>query len=283
MQEIQGKIKTQWNNILVEILKEFVNICNQYNIKYFLAAGSAIGAVRHNGIIPWDDDIDVIMPRPEYNKFIKLCKTIDLGDFEILERETTPHYRFSYAKMGHKKSTLVEVETQRDVHGLTMDIFPLDGTSSNEEDAEKLYNEYKKLTTKLHKVETYFSSDYTINLLKHMKIRTIFRHIYYKLAYNRQDILNKLKCLENKYDYADSSYIINYVEYWGFQKGYFPKEWFENYKEFEFEGINVKIPYCYDQYLHKMYGNYMELPPINKRVSHHSVVYLNILERENIF
>ena len=119
--------RKRWNRTLLEILKYYINICEENNLTYFLAYGSAIGVARHQGFIPWDDDIDVIMPRPDYERFIQICQQRDMGKYEIVTPQNTPGYYLPFIKLCDKTTTLWEKRHYHCVFGMYIDIFVIDG------------------------------------------------------------------------------------------------------------------------------------------------------------
>ena len=146
MQEITPQEQPRWNAIILGILKKLISICEEHHIDYYCCGGTAIGAVRHHGMIPWDDDIDVFMPRPDYDRFIAVCQQTDLGDFELLTPYNKDNYFMYFSKLCKKGTTILERHDTPCVFGLFVDIFPLDGTAENMEEAIRL----KRRFTKIH-------------------------------------------------------------------------------------------------------------------------------------
>ena len=131
MQELTETELVTWKSIITDVLKEFQKICNRHQLTYYAIGGTAIGAVRHHGIIPWDDDIDVGMPRPDYERFLEICRTSDLGNYELVSNETHRNYNLPFPKFCNRNTTLVERMDVPCVIGLFIDIFPLDNTSDD--------------------------------------------------------------------------------------------------------------------------------------------------------
>ena len=116
----------------LDILKEFIRICNKYELRYFLLGGSCLGTVRHQGFIPWDDDIDVGMPRPDYERFMEIAQN-ELPEYYFLQNsKTDPDYPLCFAKIRDSRTTFIErsVSHLNINHGIYFDIFPLDGLSN---------------------------------------------------------------------------------------------------------------------------------------------------------
>ena len=107
---ITPEIKPKWNAIITDILRAFVEICNEHGLHYFCVGGTAIGAVRHGGMIPWDDDIDVCMPRPDYERFVEVFNAMDSPDYELVTPYSQDNYPLPSMKLCNKKTTLMEDE-----------------------------------------------------------------------------------------------------------------------------------------------------------------------------
>ena len=88
MKELSTEEFAEWKRIITDVLREFHDLCHRHGLTYYAVGGTAIGAVRHKGIIPWDDDIDVAMPRPDYDRFVEICRTENLGGYELVSAET---------------------------------------------------------------------------------------------------------------------------------------------------------------------------------------------------
>lgn len=129
------KVMIELRKVEVEILKEIHKICTENDLQYYLCGGTLLGAVRHKGFIPWDDDIDIVMPRDDYNKFITLCLNGKLDKQYILQNtDTEPEYHLPFTKI-RKKHTFFDEEGVRKlkIHkGIFVDIFPLDYSKKNE-------------------------------------------------------------------------------------------------------------------------------------------------------
>ena len=245
------------------ILEDVIIFCNENNIRYYVFFGTAIGAVRHGGFIPWDDDIDIVMFREDYEKFLKLFSTKCSEKYEILSMNTTEDYVVSFAKISLKGTRMDYwwADTASFVQGIQIEIFPLDYVSKNSF-KRKLY--YYACTLFLHlqlnsnsliKSESKFKQFIHSSLYhfsKFFKLNNFYRKKYYEILtmYNKR---------ENKF-VVDSS----------FQYGnlVFETEDFEPSETIKFENLQVKIPKNYDKILTQIYGDYMKLPPKNQRVNH---------------
>ena len=124
----------------LNILKYFIKVCEKHNLQYFLVGGSTLGAIRHKGFIPWDDDIDVGMPRKDYDKFVELQSEFEGTPYFIQTFKTDPCYIYNYGKLRDSSTTFIEntFKQHRINHGVWIDIFPIDGFSKEMMPREKL-------------------------------------------------------------------------------------------------------------------------------------------------
>lgn len=271
----------RWNAIIVDVLREFIKICDEHGLSYFCGGGTAIGAVRHHGIIPWDDDIDVFMPRPDYNKFIALKETLTGSKYEIVTPYDTPNYPMYFSKMCNRNTTLVEEADTPCVFGLYIDIFPLDGTSDDLEEAKKLKERFRRLQNKMEAISTRSTFlEYIGLLLKTAEWGRFVRKTYgffFREKY-RLSLLRQMDDICSLYDYDNAKNVVVYCGVYG-EREIYPKAWVSNYVLFPFEGLTVKLSIGYDKYLRQFFGNYMQLPPVAERKSHHFKAYFNLDER----
>lgn len=275
--EINENDQKRWKEKLIEILSFFIKYCDSNQLRYYCCGGTAIGAVRHNGFIPWDDDIDVYMPRPDYEKFLN---EFNDQNYEIMSYNNSSRYCYSFAKLCDKKSSLIELDTQPYVEGLYIDIFPLDGASNNFCNFKINKTIYAILQRILIAKTTPVSLKmmwkacrqgyyYALTILPFYVIKPFLARKYLNYMFSR---------IETKYNYDQCDNIAIYTGSYGL-KEYIPKSWIGEGYNVKFENLEVKIPQEYDFYLQHFYGDYMKLPPIEKRKSHHFATYYNLEER----
>jgi len=281
MKEVTPELQPQWNAILTDVLREFINICKENNLTYFCCGGTAIGAIRHQGMIPWDDDIDVFMPRPDYDRFVEIAQNTDLGKYEIVSPFTHKDYPLYFVKLCNNKTTLMEEADTPCVYGLYIDIFPIDGASANYEEARAMERRFTKTKNKLEAISTHNTFKEYASLILSPKewgrfvrktIGFFFRNQY------RKHLLKQLDSICRTYPFDHSELVAVYCGSYG-PKEVFPRQWLEGTVQFAYEGLTVDLPSGYDGYLRQYYGDYMQLPPIEKRVAHHSKAYFNLKER----
>lgn len=244
--------------IQLNILTSIHNICEKYGIRYSLGGGTLLGAVRHQGYIPWDDDIDIMMPRPDYERFLELYS--EEGEYVVQDCHNDETYFYPFAKVYDQRTFLQELVVRS---GVYVDVFPIDGLPVKEKTEEY----YKKLINIVYK-EIYYSS-------KTYKIRDGNRYILYAkyllkriLSPKRRIALQHLDNLVHSYEFDESEYAGSICGRYGV-KEHMPLDVFQHYIKLSFEGHYYNAIENYDSYLKAHYGDYMQLPPIEKRVSNH--------------
>lgn len=250
--------------IALEILVDIDQFCKDKGIKYFLSYGTLIGAVRHKGYIPWDDDIDIMMPRPDYMRFIR---EFDSPIYKILAPEKDEEYLMYFGKV-YDSRTKVEPTMHKGL-GVFVDVFPVDGLPVDEIEAVK-YSNKMALMRKIY---------YGLISTKNSKsFKSIIIKLYYAIIWWMK--YGGITYAERKKVFlsAISKYSFNNSEYCGpFRKGGIgmlaKKNMIENTIEACFENYIFQVPQGYDVWLRQEFGDYMQLPPIEKRVSNHSYEY----------
>ena len=281
MQEVTKELQPRWNAVIIDVLSVFIRICEAQGLRYFCAGGTAIGAVRHQGMIPWDDDIDVFMPRPDYDRFLRLAAQSMPEGYEVLSPYATKDYPMYFAKMCNARTTLLENERIPCVFGLYIDIFPLDGACDDVETCYREKRRFKRLMNKLEAVSTHNSFGEYVGLLTKRRewgrfaVKTV---AFCCRSWLRRWLLKQMDSIAYGYDYALSSRVVTYSGAYQRQEIY-PKAWLETPQMFAFEGLMVNLPHDYDAYLRHFFGDYMTLPPVEQRASHHQKVFFDLDKR----
>ena len=281
MQEVTKELQPRWNAVIIDVLSAFIRICEAQGLRYFCAGGTAIGAVRHQGMIPWDDDIDVFMPRPDYDRFLRLAAHSMPEGYELLSPYATKDYPMYFAKMCNARTTLLENERIPCVFGLYIDIFPLDGACDDVETCYREKRRFKRLMNKLEAVSTHNSFGEYVGLLTKRRewgrfaVKTV---AFCCRSWLRRWLLKQMDSIAYGHDYALSSRVVTYSGAYQRQEIY-PKAWLETPQMFAFEGLMVNLPHNYDAYLRHFFGDYMTLPPVEQRASHHQKVFFDLDKR----
>lgn len=270
---------------LYRILKYFISFCEKNELTYCCATGTMLGAVRHHDIIPWDDDIDVFMPRKDYEKLLTIAHEMERDDFKVISARNSSSFA-TFAKIYCKDTTLWEFESIPFVYGVYIDIFPLDETSITKSEFMKKYCYFRNLFRKYQLSQMRFSLKRFIAHIrekdKKMAIKDLLSIMFptWLADYYRKKIIK----FEAERSLEHGDHLVSYYgDYWG--REYFEKTWFDSYVDLPFSDFTVKVPSGYHDYLTNVYGDYMKFPPVEKRVSHHYHYYLNMdkhLEMEDI-
>ena len=253
----------------LEILKDVHEFCVANNIRYSIAYGTLIGAIRHKGFIPWDDDIDIVMPRPDYERF---CKTFKSSKGFYLFSPLNGDCYFNYSRVCDLDKTYVHSAAwcKESPTGMWIDIFPLDGVDikqNRDVEGQILKGIGAKRNASRMPLDKWS---------RPMPLNYRFKVIVKKILYfntNNKKIVYDYEKLITKSDYNVESYCGNksLTTYW--KKDFYPKSYFESYTEVEFEGQKFMATSEYDKYLRQIYGDYMQLPPEEKRVRHPQQMY----------
>lgn len=282
MKELTPQELTEWKRIITDALREFHDICHRNNLTYYAIGGTAIGAIRHKGIIPWDDDIDVGMPRPDFDRFVEICRTTDLGNYELVSADTHEGYNLSFPKFCNKNTTLIERADTPCVIGLFVDIFPLDNTSNDRKEIERLVHRFTKLRNRLEAISTHNTFVEYLSLLKkpHEWGRFVIKTFgYFFRNRMRRYLLHKMDEIFRKYPYNSTQNMINYGGAYGIGE-LFTKDVLDGeVVNLPFENTTIDLMPGYDKYLRGVFGDYMQMPPEEKRVAHHLKAFYDLHKR----
>lgn len=253
----------------LEMLKLFIGICEENGLRYYMAGGTLLGAVRHKGFIPWDDDIDLLMPRPDYEKLQAIAAKQPLA----------PRYRFHSSDLGNlhdpmckifDTSTYVDKKYIRDKYDryLWIDIFPMDGLPEDENEVEEIYRK----VLRAHRILRFVKSKEGAGA---SRLRALVKPVikpFAMLIFGRKRIVRYIEKIAKRYPFEESRSV------GGIVFGYGPQEKcdraaYVNGVEMRFEDCKVMAPGCFDYYLTSLFGDYMTPPPKDKRQVHFMKIY----------
>ncbi len=253
--------------ISFEILKYIDKVCRENNLKYSLVGGTLLGAIRHKGFIPWDDDIDIMMPRPDYEKLIDIIENSSNNRFKALHfSKKYPKYFYSFVKIVDTNTKLIEKDYKNNENmGVFADIFPADGI---------VLEKSKKMIRKayVYKFLSVLSSSkgYLRNKKEYLKNTCKFFLSIIAKTFGYKFWLRKLEKVTSKYKYEDCEYSMSYSGAY-LEKEIFKKSMFDELIDVDFEGYKMLAFKDYDEYLTRIYGDYMTPPPESHRNPHHEL------------
>lgn len=259
----------------LDILDFFVDVCNKNQLSYFLSGGTLLGAIRHKGFIPWDDDIDVMMPRKDYDKLIQVFPEHEY--YRFLYHGNTHNYPTVFGTINDIRTTKPEANKRnkcRNVLGVNIDVFPIDALPDSREEIRQYYQELNKMARKAYCI-TYsyqFKRSISFTIKKYIGI-FVYRCLDVIGFTSIDKLMSEYDNLVQKYNGTGSlmcgvTAISNYGEgEANIRANYYP------IRKVLFEGKEYNAPANYDAYLGGLYGNYMQLPPKEKQIPHHDACY----------
>ena len=254
--------------IEIDMLSEIKKICKKLKINYYLCGGTLLGAVRHKGFIPWDDDIDVCMLREDYEKFEQFFIDNDglLGNYRLLSLKLENDYYYPMMKLVDTRTYMKELDTS-DIKnmGVYLDIFPIDGCPNNLL-LRKIFFKRMSLLYKSLYMSYYDFFETGTKLLKPIKF------IWFKLSkiIGSRKIANHIEKVAKKYNPKKYDLVGTVTS--GTTRDIMDSKIYQKTALYDFEGVKHMGVKDYDTYLTSMYGDYMTLPPKEKQVTHHKYI-----------
>lgn len=243
--------------IELNIMKHIHTFCLDNNISYFLCFGTLIGAVRHHGFIPWDDDIDIVMPREDYERFLNTFPTYaELHNLAIVNNRTKIYYGRPMSKVIDTRTILKETDYWCDDDiGVFVDIWAMDGVPDGK-------NQDKWLKLMRRKKNILFAS--SLNYNKKLGAKNVA--VFFGRFINQRKAAKQFDEFAQKYKYAECDKVCCYMN---IKPMAYDKEWFKDKVLLEFEDQHFFAPIGYDEWLKQIFGDYMKLPPVSQQIPHH--------------
>lgn len=260
------------------ILKEVIQICEENNLRYFALGGTLLGAVRHKGFIPWDDDIDLGIPRKDYEEFIRVAP-------QKLSENLKLYYYKNELNPGTYYMQIMDTNTKVISHAgskprelnVWLDIFPLDGMPNNR--LKRMYWKYRllyqKMLIKFSCIDTNVGLKHTARPLHERLLIRFCLATHIGRGWDTRKLMHKLDRLLKKYPYDDADYIVNFYGRYKFNE-MFPRDYYREGAEYPFEDVKIRGPIEYEKVLEQMYGDYMKIPDMSTVGMHHSIEIVDV-------
>ena len=249
---------------ILEILLAIDKVCQEHNLRYYIMAGTMLGAIRHNGFIPWDDDIDIGMPRKDYELLIKNSKQWLPKPYEFICTENDKSYPLPFGKIQDANTTLIERIGLKYLGGVYIDVFPLDGVPNNKMRQDIHFAKYQ-----FYKKALYLTGR---DPYKHGKGVSSWIPLLCRKLFKLGTIQKSIRKILMKYNFDTTTYIADYDDG---KKGVMHKAILGNPTPVTFEGRNVMGVQNHHTYLKQKYGDYMQIPKENKQ-RQHNFYYLDL-------
>lgn len=263
---------TDTQKCLLNMLDWLDSFLNQNSINYYVIGGTMLGAVRHGGFIPWDDDIDVGLPRPDYDRFITLFKE---NEKYILETpyEGNSGFLYTYSKLYDKHTTLIERQRNSIKRGIYIDVFPLDGLGNTYDEAYNIFSNVDRHNMLLMTRTCALRKQR--NWKKNAAI--VLGRMIPEFILNTKKLSLKVDSLCKEKNYYDCQFVGNLNGTYR-EREIINKRIFGIPTEYKFENIIVKGPEKADEFLTQIYHDWRKLPPVDKRGVQHDFIYCNLNE-----
>lgn len=260
---------------ILGILKFIDELCQKNDIHYFVAYGTLLGAIRHKGFIPWDDDVDIFVPQKDFNRFRELVNQSQQYQFSYIFDDD--NYRLDFAKVIDTATIVKEAHPIVSSKGLFVDVFPLQHIGNDIQTAKKNIQRLKKQKMKIWYYNTPLNHLSGKGIKKWLKIIAVIPKKLFIATHNMPKYMKKYYASIDQIDTRNrSSKYVGYVDNArtsSFEKDFFEEAWTETIR-WPFETIEVNVPKDYDLILRQYFGDYMQLPPEQDRINHNMEAYL---------
>ena len=256
---------------LLGLLVYFDEVCEKNHLRYYAIGGTFLGAIRHKGFIPWDNDIDVAMPRVDYDKVVEIISNRNDGFVIETPQSQAKDYLYSVAKLYDTTTTLIENLKVETVRGVYLDIFPIDGIGNSMEEVSK---NYKRIN--------FLNNIFAVRTCAIRPQRAWWKNLAIHLAnvvpervFSTKKLLVKLDNLCRKHDFEKSEYVGVLLTQYG-TKYIMPRPLFDKRRRYQFENLTIYGVEDYEAYLSLLFGDWKKLPPKEQQVEGHDYKYIDL-------
>lgn len=251
----------------LDILAFFHDFCQKHNLRYYVCGGTLLGAVRHKGFIPWDDDVDVMLPRSDYERFLRIFPQADTGHYSLVTGATNPDYPYNFAKIEDNRTILFEKSMSYSFSGVFIDVFPLDFLPEPPQQRQKLFDKldflYALVGTKIRRWTP-----------RHSKLKTVVAALSCLwLSFVRVGTLrNRIERIVQAAAKTPSPLVGGLSIRQSLGVACYAIAWMDDAVLLPFEHLHVCAPHEYEKVLKSGFGDYMQLPPVEKRKYTHATL-----------
>ena len=281
----------KYRAVLLRTMKDFMKFCDAAGLEWYLAFGAAIGAERHKGMIPWDDDIDVYMPRKDYERFLELSGKVHEvapgldGEYDITcTRTSDEDWPVAFAKFMDMNTTIWEQEKYPVVFGMFIDVFPLDSVGEDMAANAELKKRYNAVFMRYRRSIRRFRFTDWVMMILHGRLRKASGVVkdLVLMRPRKKSFRKEFNDLDRSMIQSSGDMRIALATYSSVGKVCHRAEFFSGWKSVPFEDFHVRVPSGNDAVLRQIYGDYMQLPPKYERISTHSHYFVDLTRRMTI-
>lgn len=254
--EVSAEMKKIWA-VELDLLAKFIDVCNKHELNYFVDGGTLLGAVRHKGFIPWDDDVDVIMPREDYDKLFEIAAQEFQYPYFFQNTLTENGFFRTHAQLRNSSTTgFIAIDSKKDINrGIFLDIFPLDGIPDSRVKQwllkERIKNEKKILA---YEYDINYDTLPPKGKLNYKLVHAFFKVVPFKKYFDHFNHKTLAKYSKRK------TRLVGDLSLKWRENVHWKAEWFDGYVNLTFENLQVRAPLFYKEVLARQYGNFMNLP-----------------------
>lgn len=270
MSDIELTVR-QTQEAALEVLRTVTDLCERLSCRYFLAYGTLLGAIRHKGFIPWDDDVDIMMPRPDHDRLLAYFREHrdEYPQLRLFTYDDCPEYPYMITRFSDMRYKLVEENEKSYGMGVFIDIYPLDGLGSDLKEVYRRACRADILSSFCYQASrTRFVAETNTYGYKILKIIAKFPMYFIARLLGKDFFQKRLKALEYP-EYDSSGYVGCGVWIVGYKEDTYKREWFDKLVKVPYEQYEFCVPAEYDTVLKHLYHDYMKLPPEKDRIGHH--------------